>query len=72
MVNYSITILLGTVTIFGIVIRNEHVLFLAMISIIVTSCVVMAQILYRCYLRNRRMKNIDIRRSIRNGNATTR
>lgn len=63
MINYTITILLGSVTIFGIVIKNEHVLFLTMCTIMATCFVVMLQILWRCHLRNKRLKEIDIRKS---------
>ena len=65
----QIPTLIGTLTIFGIVIHNEQIFICTMIVIAITSIISAIQIVRQEFLRCRRIKLIDVRRSARDADS---
>lgn len=62
--------LIGTLTLFGVVVHNEQIFIWTMIIIALTSIVSAMHIIRQEFLRCRRIKLIDVRRSARHANST--
>ena len=68
----SITVLFGTVTIFGVVVNQQYVFLITCGVVIATGLVVMVNIIRNCDTRNKRIALLSKRRRKDNADTTAR
>ena len=65
----SIPVIIGTVTIWGIVINHHYVLLITCLVVMITCAVIMIKIIRNCNKRNKRNDAINQRRRERHANS---